>query len=245
MTSAKTGLPRKGKRRPKIDIRIVCKQQVPNRGYCIEAKRLYRSDSVSEYLDNEGIGAFILGEYAKDDDHGGMVGYVQTGKMQDWLSKVENRLPRFSHHRMADKREAWGGRELHQRPSSLFQEFTHSEQRAWHHSLPRFFRVWRGSMMPKAFTSPTREVRLHLHKRCRTQSQPDHEGLDEVFGLGDAELGAGFEAEAGAVAAEELEVDGQLAGVGGEDFVDAVEVYLAVAGGSPGAGAGASAGRGA
>lgn len=105
--STKTGLPRKGKRRPKIDIRIVCKHQVPNRGYCIEAKRLYRSDSVSEYLDDEGIGAFILGEYAKDDEHGGMVGYVQTGKMQDWLAKVENRLPNLPHHRMTSKTKAW------------------------------------------------------------------------------------------------------------------------------------------
>lgn len=107
VTSAKTGLPRKGKRRPKIDIRIVCKQQVPNRGYCIEAKRLYRSDSVGKYLDDEGIGAFILGEYAKDDDHGGMIGYVQNGKMQDWLSKVETRLPKLPHHRTAEKTQSW------------------------------------------------------------------------------------------------------------------------------------------
>ena len=39
-------------------------------------------------------------------------------------------------------------------------------------------------------------------------SKPDHEGLDEVFGLGDAELGRGFEAEAGAIAPKELEDNG-------------------------------------
>jgi hypothetical protein len=118
--STKTGLPRKGKRRPKIDIRIVCKHQVPNRGYCIEAKRLYRSDSVSEYLDDEGIGAFILGEYAKDDEHGGMIGYVQTGKMQEWLSKVSTRLPKLPHHRMAAKTEAWEAVDFPKGPSLCF-----------------------------------------------------------------------------------------------------------------------------
>ena len=94
--SAQTGLPRKGKRRPKIDVRIVCKQQTPNRGYCIEAKRLYRSDSVSEYVDDEGVGAFICGEYAKDDEFGGMIGYVQSGTVQDWLPKIELKLAALS-----------------------------------------------------------------------------------------------------------------------------------------------------
>ena len=121
VTSAKTGLPRKGKRRPKIDIRIVCKQQVPNRGYCIEAKRLYRSDSVSEYLDNEGIGAFILGEYAKDDDHGGMLGYVQTGKMQDWTSKIERRLATLVHCQKNECGTDWGEIEFVKGPASSFQ----------------------------------------------------------------------------------------------------------------------------
>ncbi len=96
VTSTKTGQPRKGKRRPKIDIRIVCKHQAPNRGYCIEAKRLYRSDSVSQYVDDEGVGAFILGEYAKADECGGMIGYVQTGGEQDWLPKIESRLSTVS-----------------------------------------------------------------------------------------------------------------------------------------------------
>lgn len=89
--SSKTGLRRKGKRRPKIDIRIVCKHQSPNRSYCIEAKRLYRRDSVGKYLDDEGLGAFMLGEYAKDDDHAGMVGYVQTGDVRGWISKLGSR----------------------------------------------------------------------------------------------------------------------------------------------------------
>lgn len=90
--SEKTGLPRKGKRRPKIDVRIVCKHQIPNRGYCIEAKRLYRGDSVSQYVNDEGVGAFICEEYAMDDDFGGMVGYVQKDTIADWVPKIDSKL---------------------------------------------------------------------------------------------------------------------------------------------------------
>ena len=107
VTSAKTGLPRKGKRRPKIDIRIVCKQQVPNRGYCVEAKRLYRSDSVSQYLEDEGIGAFIVEEYAKDDDCGGMIGYVQTGSLETWTAKIQTRLQQLDHLHRDPEEEVW------------------------------------------------------------------------------------------------------------------------------------------
>jgi hypothetical protein len=92
VASERTRLPRKGKRRPKIDIRIVCKHQTPNRGYCIEAKRLYRSDSVSKYVGDEGVGAFICGDYGKNDSFGGMLGYVQSGKTDDWLPKIETKL---------------------------------------------------------------------------------------------------------------------------------------------------------
>jgi hypothetical protein len=92
VVSEKTGLPRKGKRRPKIDVRIVCKHQIPNRGYCIEAKRFYRGDSVSKYVNDEGVGAFICEEYAKDDDFGGMVGYIQKGAITDWVPKIDAKL---------------------------------------------------------------------------------------------------------------------------------------------------------
>lgn len=90
--SEKTGMPRKGKRRPKIDVRIVCKHQIPNRGYCIEAKRLYRGDSVSQYVNDEGVGAFICGEYANSDDFGGMIGYVQKDAIADWVTKIDAKL---------------------------------------------------------------------------------------------------------------------------------------------------------
>lgn len=96
VVSAKTGLLRKGKRRPKIDIRIVCKHQIPNRGYCIEAKRFYRSDSVSEYVNDEGIGAFLSGNYGRGDSLGGMMGYIQSDEISDWTRKIESKLSQLS-----------------------------------------------------------------------------------------------------------------------------------------------------
>jgi hypothetical protein len=92
VASAKTGKPRKGKRRPKIDVRLVSKQRLPNQCYWIEAKRFYNSSSVSKYVNDQGIGAFICGEYAKDEKFGGMVGYIQSDSLQTWLPKIETKL---------------------------------------------------------------------------------------------------------------------------------------------------------
>ena len=44
-----TGL-RRGKDRPVIDLRFVSSRVCPRKRFCIEAKRLYRSDSVSQYV---------------------------------------------------------------------------------------------------------------------------------------------------------------------------------------------------
>lgn len=92
VVNPETGKVRRGKRRPKLDIRLVSKARVPNTRFCIEAKRLYRSDSVQEYMDDEGLGAFIGEYYAEMDDDAGMLGYVQVDSIFKWLEKLENRL---------------------------------------------------------------------------------------------------------------------------------------------------------
>jgi hypothetical protein len=86
------GLERRGKRRPKIDIRLVYKSFLPNPTYCIEAKRLYRSDSISEYISGEGIGAFTCGEYAKSDATAGMLAYIQAQDEKSWLLKLRRHI---------------------------------------------------------------------------------------------------------------------------------------------------------
>jgi hypothetical protein len=89
-----TQQPRQGKSRPKVDFRLVAKGSNPNPRFCVEAKRLHRSDSLSKYVDDEGLGAFISEYYAAGDDAAGMLGYVQSDTVAAWLLKLTNQLAR-------------------------------------------------------------------------------------------------------------------------------------------------------
>jgi hypothetical protein len=86
------GKRRVGDRRPRLDIRLVSKRRVPNSKFCVEAKRLYRGDSVAAYADDEGLGAFISEYYAKADDAAGMLGYVQSESVEFWSPKLARKL---------------------------------------------------------------------------------------------------------------------------------------------------------
>lgn len=46
-----------------------------------EAKRIYKSDSFSEYYGEKGLGRFLSGYYSSPDIDGGMIAYVQKGDM--------------------------------------------------------------------------------------------------------------------------------------------------------------------
>jgi len=78
-----------GRRRPRVDIEFV---RLSGRGrrprFHIEAKRLYRSDSVKEYFGEDGLGCFIAGRYAALEAAGGMLGYVQTDTSLEWLARL-------------------------------------------------------------------------------------------------------------------------------------------------------------
>lgn len=90
--NGKTGKVRQGKHRPRLDIRLLNQSLIPKPGFCVEAKRLYRSDSVAEYMDDEGVGAFVGGYYAERDDCAGMLGYVQKDSVAEWLPRLEKKL---------------------------------------------------------------------------------------------------------------------------------------------------------
>jgi len=113
---AAEGSIRTGKRRPKVDIRLVQKTRVPNIGMAIEAKRICRSDSVSKYIGDDGIGAFVCGEYGRTESFGSMLAYVQSHSIAHWLPKVSAKL---------DKANAWQAQCWADGPSTGFQS-THS-----------------------------------------------------------------------------------------------------------------------
>jgi hypothetical protein len=77
-----------GKAQRRIDIEFVLVRRGWRPRFHFEAKRLYRSDSVREYLGPEGLELFVVGEYARDQDAGGMLGYVQTDQPADWERRI-------------------------------------------------------------------------------------------------------------------------------------------------------------
>jgi len=62
----------------------------------IEAKRIYKEHnnwSTLEYLSEEdGIGRFLSGKYSKNEDHGGMIGYIQKGNLSEIISDIKSGL---------------------------------------------------------------------------------------------------------------------------------------------------------
>lgn len=83
---------RRGKRRKCLDIEIMRTSQGGRLRFCIEAKRLHRSDSVSAYLGPDGLGCFLSSDYAPMAPCAGMLGYVQRDKPIDWAQKIEASL---------------------------------------------------------------------------------------------------------------------------------------------------------
>jgi len=79
---------RQGKKRLRIDIEFVRTGRGIRPRFHIEAKRLYRSDSVNEYLGPSGLQMFIRGQYAGSWPSAGMLGYVQSDSYSAWLLRM-------------------------------------------------------------------------------------------------------------------------------------------------------------
>jgi hypothetical protein len=79
---------RYGKKRPRIDIEFVTTGRGRRPRFLIEAKRLYRSDSVSEYFASGGLQMFVQGQYAAEWPSAGMLGYVQSATCATWLERL-------------------------------------------------------------------------------------------------------------------------------------------------------------
>jgi hypothetical protein len=79
---------RKGNRRKRLDLRIDSGSFHPRARFRFEAKRLGKRHLVTVYLGAEGLGRFLRGDYAREDDHAGMLGYVQSGDLQSWGKEI-------------------------------------------------------------------------------------------------------------------------------------------------------------
>jgi hypothetical protein len=79
---------RYGKNRPRIHIEFVRTGHGARPRFHVEAKRLYRSDSVNEYFGSGGLRMFVDGEYAGGWPSAGMLGYVQSDTRAVWLRRL-------------------------------------------------------------------------------------------------------------------------------------------------------------
>lgn len=112
--------PRRGKDRPVIDLRFISGHTCPRKRFCFEAKRLYRSDSVSQYVGPAGLGCFLDGTYAKDDDAAGMLGFVQTDTVDAWAEKIRTKIESASSTQTLASGRKWEKRPYHHGPSNCF-----------------------------------------------------------------------------------------------------------------------------
>lgn len=89
---------RKGKQRLRVDIRIDCSTSSPRTRYRIEAKRLGEGNPIGKYLGVDGLGCFLNGAYGRDDNHGGMIGYVQSLDCNAWRQLISSKLKDARYH---------------------------------------------------------------------------------------------------------------------------------------------------
>ena len=83
---------RYGKNRQRVDIKIVRHLKGKRPKMQFEAKRLCNGSSVSKYLGSEGLGCFLAGEYAHEQQEAGMLGYVQINSERTWANKIKSSL---------------------------------------------------------------------------------------------------------------------------------------------------------
>lgn len=81
-----------GKHRQRVDIKIERVLRGPRPKMQFEAKRLYNGTSVAKYLGKEGLGCFLSGEYARESQEAGMLGYVQVDNESAWADKIKKRI---------------------------------------------------------------------------------------------------------------------------------------------------------
>lgn len=91
--------PRKGKRRPRLDLEIERAGAGKRPRYAFEAKRLSKPNhhmgnylGKTGYLGQEGLGMFISGIYAPNEPEAGMLGYIQTDDIDTWYAACLQRM---------------------------------------------------------------------------------------------------------------------------------------------------------
>ncbi len=56
--------------------------------FWIEAKRIYKNGTISDYCGEDGLGCFLSGYYSKQECGGGMIAYIQEGQLFDIQKEI-------------------------------------------------------------------------------------------------------------------------------------------------------------
>lgn len=83
---------RKGRSRNRVDLRVDSSQVSPRSRFRFESKRLGKGYTARRYLGPDGLGRFLCGDYAREDDRAGMLGYVQFENEQTWADRLGHKL---------------------------------------------------------------------------------------------------------------------------------------------------------
>ena len=91
---------KQGKKRPRVDIEITNIRPGRRPRFHFEAKRLGKGYAVGQYVGRKGLGCIVAGDYAREHDEAGMLGYVQSSTCGAWAAKIEKKLleNRKGHH---------------------------------------------------------------------------------------------------------------------------------------------------
>jgi hypothetical protein len=77
-----------GKRRQRKDICLRCTLGTRVIRFVFEAKKLCQSNSFRDLLDEDGLGRLLTGQYARNDQAAGLLGYVTLGSPSQIASKL-------------------------------------------------------------------------------------------------------------------------------------------------------------
>jgi hypothetical protein len=83
---------KRGKKRPRVDIEIINVHSNLRPRFHFEAKRLGRKNGIGKYVGKSGLGCILSGEYAREQEDAGMLGYIQLSTCADWAAKIEKKL---------------------------------------------------------------------------------------------------------------------------------------------------------
>jgi hypothetical protein len=85
-----------GKTRPRVDIQVEKVSPGPRVRFSFEAKRLRLepNKALAAYVGKDGMGCFVRGSYAARAPWGGMLAYVESGAVEDWIASVGDKIPR-------------------------------------------------------------------------------------------------------------------------------------------------------